>query len=119
MVGCAGNSTDSLSAWCAGGPPVNFGVQTLHGLSGSVRSADGPVVNARVRWRASGKSMIATRQWQSGATDQSGRFFATDLEPGRWELEICGTGYRPIAGVVVIDETSPALQIELSTEKTP
>jgi len=110
-------SPANLSGWCSGGSAVDFGVQRLHGLVGVLKGEQGPVPNAAVRWRAVGSSMTATADWAAGATDQDGRFFVTDMSSGRWQLEICAKGYRPIQGIVEISEGSPIDSFELVAER--
>ena len=61
--------------------------------------------------------MTASRDWRTGGTGENGQFFSSDLSPGRWELELCPRGYRPIRGIVEIDETSPVSSFELYAQK--
>ena len=61
-------------------------------------------------------NMTASRDWQLGGTSEDGRFFASDLQPGEWELQLCPKGYRAIRGVVEIDESSPIESFDLLTD---
>jgi hypothetical protein len=98
---------------------MDFGVQRLHGLLGTLKGKEGPISDAVVRWRAIGANMTASAGWQTGGTGHDGRFFSSDLQPGKWELQLCPKGHRPIRGVVVIDEASPIESFDLSAERTP
>jgi hypothetical protein len=98
--------------WCPG-QAVDFGVKRVHGLLGTLSTETGPVVGAPVRWRPVGPGSSAPPEWQFGGTDQTGRFFASDLAAGRWELQLCPQGYRPIRGVIQIDDGSPVESVAL------
>ena len=119
FLGCsaASSSQGAVSAWCSTDRPVDFGVQRLHGLLGTLKGKAGPIPDAAVRWRAVGVNMTTSAGWQTGGTDQYGRFFSSDLEPGKWELQLCPKGYRPIRGIVIIDGTAPTDSFDLFVER--
>ena len=87
------------------------------GMFGTLMGDAGPISEAAVRWRAVGVGMTATRDWNEGATDQAGLFFSSDMPEGKWELEICAKGYRPIRGVIVINQSLPIAGVSLRAER--
>jgi hypothetical protein len=113
---CTTSHSPRSSDWCLEGKPLDFGKQRARGLYLKIRGPDGPVVGAKVRWRANG--MSATRDWQEWQTGEEGFFGVTDKLPGEFELDVCAKGYRPLHGIVVVDQSAPSGTTELAMERS-